>query len=110
MGPTLIDWWVGGAVAVPFAVFAGLGAWKVMEATGHAVVMFLNGANQLTVQVACTAVTAVASVALKVWFTSHIGVAGIPLGMIIAYGIFTLPFLSLAVRHALCRLDDGMKQ
>lgn len=109
LGPTLIDWWIGGAVAVPLAVFAGLGIWKVMEATGHAVVMFLNGANQLTVQVACIVVTAATSFALKVWFTAHIGIAGIPLGMIVAYGIFTLPFLSLAVRHALHRLHANMK-
>lgn len=108
-GQTFIHWWVGSSVAVPFTLIAGLAVWKVMEAAGNAVAMFLNGANQLGVQVACALVTTIASVVLKVWFTSSIGIAGIPLGMIISYGVFALPFLGTCTSRALHRLSDAQK-
>jgi O-antigen/teichoic acid export membrane protein len=104
-GPTLIDWWVSGAVSVSFALIAALWAWKVMEAVGNAVAMFLNGVNQLRVQVACALATATSSIALKVWLTAHIGVIGIPLGMILAYGLLSLPFLGFATSDALRRIS-----
>lgn len=107
--PTFIFWWVGNAVAVPFALIASLAVWKVMEATGNAIAIFLNGVNQLGVQVACAIVTSAVSVVLKVWLTSTIGIVGIPLGMIIAYGLFNLPFLGFSVSHGLRRLLCAQK-
>jgi O-antigen/teichoic acid export membrane protein len=106
-GPTFIHWWIGSAVAVPFALIAGLAIWKIMEAAGNAVAMLLNGANKLRVQVACALVTTIASIVFKVWFTRNFGIAGIPLAMILAYGIFSLPFLGYSVRRALRQLSGS---
>jgi O-antigen/teichoic acid export membrane protein len=108
-GETLIHWWIGSSVAVPFALIAGLAVWKIMEAAGNAVAMFLNGANQLGVQVACALVTTIASIVLKVWLTRSIGIAGIPLGMILSYGVFALPFLGVSASHALRQLSGAQK-
>jgi O-antigen/teichoic acid export membrane protein len=108
-GQSLIHVWVGSSVTVPFALIAGLAVWKVMEAAGNAVAMFLNGVNQLGVQVASAILATAASIVLKVWLTRIVGIAGIPLGMIFAYGIFSLPFLSMCASHALRRLSGAQK-
>jgi O-antigen/teichoic acid export membrane protein len=98
---SLLEWWVGDAVAVPFAVILGLGVWKVIEVGGSAVAMFLNGVNELRVQVVFAVITAAASLGLKLWWTPLFGIAGVIYATILAYAVLTVPFLGMASRRAL---------
>ena len=51
LAPQLIRLWVGDAIVTPFILILGLGIWKVIETAGNAVAMFLNGVNELKIQV-----------------------------------------------------------
>ena len=69
-GPALLRLWVGNAVVVPFALILGFGGWKVIEAGGTALAMFLNGVNALRIQMVFAVVNVLTSLLLKnnVWF------------------------------------------
>lgn len=103
--PSVLHWWVGDAVQVPFALIAGFGVWKVIETAGNAVAMFLNGLNQLNVQVVLALINALASVALKIWWVDLFGLPGIMAATIAAYAVLTVPFLGLAARRALAAVE-----
>jgi hypothetical protein len=61
--------------------------------------MYLNAANLLRIQLACSAATIPASILLKVVFARHFGPAGLPWAMVIAYVTFTaLPLAALSRR------------
>jgi O-antigen/teichoic acid export membrane protein len=101
LGPTLLRWWVGNAVAVPFTLILGLGIWKVIEAAGNALAMFLNGLNRLRVQALAAVVTVVASILLKIWWIDLFGLPGVMLATIVAYGVFAMPVLCIVASQAL---------
>ena len=103
-GPILLYWWVGNAVSPPVSLLAALGLWKVIESVGSAVAMFLNGVNEIVVQVLFAALTAAASIALRIWWAPKFGLTGVMAGTIVAYLIFAVPFLGYAIRHALARI------
>ncbi len=105
LGPTLVDWWVGGLVAPPFALFIALGVWKVIEAAGNAVAIFLNGVNEIAVQAMFGVSAAVATVILRIWWVQDYGLPGAVLGIIVPYSLLAIPFLGYAIRNALERIE-----
>lgn len=103
-GPQLLHWWVGNAVSPPFSLLIALGIWKVIESLGSAVAMFLNGVNEIMVQVIFALLTAAASIGLRIWWAPIYGLTGVVAGTIVAYLVFAVPFLGYAIRHAMARI------
>ncbi|MES0151649.1 hypothetical protein NKJ95_31490 [Mesorhizobium sp. M0012] len=88
--PWLLKLWVGHAVSAPLFLLLGLGLWKVLEAAGLALAMFLNGARIVGFQVAVAVATAVMAVTLKIVFVHEIGIAGSVWATIVSYAALTL--------------------
>jgi O-antigen/teichoic acid export membrane protein len=92
-GPTLMRWWVGDALTAPFLLMLALAAWKVVEAGGNAVAVYLNGAHVIGLQVVVAAAVAVSALTLKFWFIPMWGVAGAVWATVVAYLLFAaLPY------------------
>lgn len=103
LGPFLLRLWVGHAVDPPFLLLLGLGLWKVVEAGGNALAMFLNGAHVVRTQVVIGLVMAVVAIVLKIVLAGVLGVPGVVWGTLIAYSACsTVPSL-LVARHVIRR-------
>lgn len=88
--PWILKLWVGHEVSPPFLLLLGLGIWKVIEAAGNALAMFLNGARIVGFQVVTAIITGLVAVTLKILFVNEIGVAGSVWATLISFGILTL--------------------
>jgi O-antigen/teichoic acid export membrane protein len=94
LGETIIDVWVGQVVPTSPELLLGFGIWTVMSAGGVAVAMFLNGTNEIRLQAFLAVIMSIANIALSIWLTLQIGVAGVVWGTVIAYGgLVLLPML-----------------
>lgn len=109
LGPTLIHWWVGDIVLVPFTLILGLGVWKVMEAVGNSMAMLLNGLNEIGVQALLAVLSAVVSIGMKIWMVDRFGLAGVILATIVTYSLFALPWLGWMVKIALQRIEKRQR-
>lgn len=96
-GQPIIELWVGTSVNPPFLLMLGLGIWVVLSTVGNAIAMLLNGAHEIRLQAAAAVVMAVANLALSIWLTSRIGVAGVMWGTVIAYSLLVLLPMALYV-------------
>lgn len=106
-GPQLIRWWVGEGLAVPFALLAGLGLWRVIEAAGNAGAMFLNGVNRLQIQALAAVTCVIVSVPLRLWWTQLFGLPGVIWATVVSYALVALPFMFMAVRSELTRTESA---
>ena len=85
LAPELLRLWIGTAIEPPIALLIALAVWKVIEAGGNALAMFLNGAHVVGLQVAVALATAVAALGLKVLLIPHWGISGAVWATAIAY-------------------------
>lgn len=83
--PAILKLWVGSAVQPPLLLLIGLALWRVIDAGGNAVTIYLNGANQLRFQLAVLALAGVAAVVLKISLTVSVGISGMAWGAILSY-------------------------
>lgn len=95
-GPTLLRLWVGQAVVPPLMLFVALAVWKVVEAGGNAVAVYLNGAHVIGLQVVVAIAVAICALSLKFWLIPIYGVAGAVWATVVAYLVFA------AVPYAIC--------
>ena len=99
LSPWIIHLWVRDAVQPPFALIAGLGLWKIVEASGLALAMFLNGAHVVKTQAIVASATAIVSITLEFILIRQIGVAGAVWATLIAFTMCALiPYSILAPR------------
>ena len=87
--------WIHQYSTPSFSILSGFVVWKVLEAWGIAVSMFLNGANIMRAQAILSVMMAVSAVALKIILVHKIGIAGVIWGTIIAYATINMIPLSL---------------
>lgn len=87
---TILPVWVGHEVVPSFLLLFGLGLWKVCEACGMALAIFLNGANIVRFQVIPSVLLAVTVIPLKILLIEKMGIAGTVWATIIAYSLFIL--------------------
>ncbi len=104
-GLPIIALWVGPSVTPPFLLLLGFGIWVVLSTVGNSVAMLLNGAHEIRFQAVAAAVMAVVNLALSIWLTSRIGVAGVMWGTVIAYSVFVLVPMALYVPGVLRRIE-----
>jgi O-antigen/teichoic acid export membrane protein len=105
-GIQLVRYWVGTTVQPSFILILGVGIWTVMSGIGNAFAMLLNGAQAIRPQVIMATLMASANIALSIWLTQRIGVAGVVWGSIIAFGIFTLAPVCAYVPRLLRRIGN----
>ena len=88
----IIKIWTHGEIRVPFELVIACGVWTILEATGNAFAMFLNGTGIVKKQmiVVCTFIVLV--LPLKIIFAQHMGLIGIPIATIIIYIIINVYF------------------
>jgi O-antigen/teichoic acid export membrane protein len=89
-GQRIIELWAGSMVHPTLMLLLGLGVWKVVEVSGNAVSMLLNGANVVRFQLILASITAVLAIVLKVLLVGHIGLAGVVWATVIAH-LATIP-------------------
>jgi O-antigen/teichoic acid export membrane protein len=99
-GTKIIHVWVGSQITPSFLLLLGLGVWTVLFAMGNSLAMFLNGANIIGFQVVTALITALITLAAKIYLTSVIGLSGIVWSTVIAYTFFTaIPISFYIVRY-----------
>ena len=81
----LIDRWTHGEIIASSSLVLACAIWAVIESTGNAFAMFLNGTNiiQRQMVVVCSFIALV--LPLKFFLTDYLGLIGIPLATIAAY-------------------------
>jgi O-antigen/teichoic acid export membrane protein len=105
-GPRLMALWVGHAIEPLFLLMLGFGVWKVIEAGGNAIAMFLNGAHVVRVQVVVATITAIVVIVLKVVLVTFIGIPGAIWATVIGYSTCTaLPYFFIIPRMLVTRYD-----
>lgn len=96
-GAQLIELWTGSTLDPPFTLLLGLGIWRVIDSTGNAVSMFLNGANVVRFELLIGVITAVLAITLKLILVPHLGISGVVWATIIAYSV-TIPMTFVFIR------------
>lgn len=87
-GPGVLRVWVGDAITPPLSLLLAFAVWKIVEAVGGAVAMFLNGAHVIALQVLVATTTAVAALALKFALIPLLGTPGAVWATVLAYVVF----------------------
>jgi O-antigen/teichoic acid export membrane protein len=80
--------WVGGSIDPPTTLLASLAVWVGLNSLNGPLGMFFNGAGALRYQALTCVPMAVANLALSIFLTHKIGIAGVVLGSIIAQTLF----------------------
>jgi O-antigen/teichoic acid export membrane protein len=89
----LLLWWVGPSIHPPFLLMVGLAVWAVLSNCGNTLAMFLNGAGIVKFQVAIACIFGIGCLLVKIAFTRHYGIAGVPWATVITYGLLgALPY------------------
>jgi O-antigen/teichoic acid export membrane protein len=97
-GPWIIGAWIGHAVAPSGLLLLSFGVWKVIEAGGNALAMFLNGAKFVKIQVFIAIITGLAALALKIYLVKKIGVSGVNWATIVSFLLLALVPYSFVLR------------
>jgi O-antigen/teichoic acid export membrane protein len=105
-GPELIRLWVPDAVTPSLPLLLAFAIWKVIEAGGGALAMFLNGVRVIRMQVWCAIPTALLAICLKIALVPQLGAAGAIWASVVAYLLCTT--LPIMIRlPALLRLQPN---
>jgi O-antigen/teichoic acid export membrane protein len=90
--------WIGETSVVPTMLVIACALWVILEATGNAFAMFLNGIGKVRVQVISTLLFCVIALPLKFALVANYGVAGIVFATIVAYLITPVGLYALLFR------------
>jgi O-antigen/teichoic acid export membrane protein len=94
LGPQVIRWWVGGAIAPPGSLFAAFGIFWMLSALTQPIGVFLSAANALRLQLACVTLLAAGGLVLKLLLAQRFGMEGVAWGRVVAEALFLLlPYL-----------------
>ena len=88
----IIKIWTHGEIRVPFELIIACGVWTVLEATGNAFAMFLNGTGIVKKQMIVVCIFIILVLPLKIILTYYMGLPGIPVATIIIYIIVNAYF------------------
>jgi O-antigen/teichoic acid export membrane protein len=101
----LVHWWVGPSISPPLLLLVGLAIWTVMESTGNALSVFLNGSGFINFQIVVACIFGASCISAKVYLTRHFGIAGLPWATIFTAGFLSYIPLAFYVRYKLERID-----
>jgi len=90
----LLLWWVGPSIQPPSLLIAGFAVWAVMQCVSGALLVFLNAASILRLQVLLHCAFGGACVAAKLWAARRYGIAALPWATLLLYApLVALPTL-----------------
>ena len=76
--------------APPALLLLSFGVWKVVEASGNALAMFLNGIRIVKTQVTVAIATAIVALGMKIFLVNTIGISGVNWATIFAFCLCAL--------------------
>ncbi len=103
LAPTIIPAWTQGSLVVPATLLALLAGWTVLETTGNAFGIYLNGCGIVREQVWVVLAFCGAVLPLKFWFGGLWGAQGIVFATIIAYLLMVVGAYGFLLRTRVLR-------
>lgn len=92
IGPWFFRWWIGSDFHFSAMLLMTLSIWAILFSISAPFFMVLNGAGFIWIQIKMWLIFLPLAILCKVWFSSTIGLPGIPLGGIIPYMLLILPW------------------
>jgi O-antigen/teichoic acid export membrane protein len=105
-GPWILRVAVGKTFHAPMSLLVVLALWGVVSAVSTAISMLLNGAGVLKLQSITAVIASLCNLALSIYFTRRLGVAGVCLGSILAQLLIMLPVSLALIRNLFRRLEN----
>lgn len=104
IGDRVLALWVGDAVRPTMSLLVGFALWRIFEAAGATISVFLNGTGGLLFQTLVQVSFAVAVILGKILAARHAGVEGLVWATVAIYGVFVIAPYSVyvarwSVRH-----------
>lgn len=88
--------WVNSAVPIPYDLVVAAGLWFVLQSTGNAFAMYLNGTGIIRPQVVTSIVFVVLAITFKLALVGTLGTLAIPMATAVAYCLaIVLPYLTI---------------
>lgn len=97
--PEVIDRWLGGNLRVPVGLLSAYAVWVVMESTGSALAMFLNGVGEIRSQAVMVVAFCLMALPLKLILTYHYGVAAVVWAAVLSYFLYMSAYLLIFGRR-----------
>jgi O-antigen/teichoic acid export membrane protein len=94
----LISIWTQGHIQLPLMLALAMGAWCVLEITGGAFAMFLNGCGVIAPQVVIVSLFVVIAVSTKIAAALNFGLIAVPIAGALAYLAITVGLYSTVYR------------
>jgi O-antigen/teichoic acid export membrane protein len=104
VGQSVLHFWVGPALQVSSLLLVSMGLWTLLSGAGESVAMFLNGTNCIRFQAVTATITCGAALAAKIAFGRWLGLPGVVLGTVLAYGLCSALPMAFFVPRLLARL------
>ena len=89
VGERLVEIWTGNAVNVSLVLLAAYGSWAILDATGNALAMFLNGCGIVKPQVFTVIVFVILSIPAKLFSISKFGLEAMIIVQALIYLLIT---------------------
>ena len=104
-GEYIVDAWTKNSITISMGLLLAYGIWVVIEATGNAFAMFLNGCGLIRQQVISSTLLTIVAVFVKIYLVMHYGLMEMIFGYVlvylvisfIVYGIFFKKRLAMEV-------------
>ena len=97
-GKWILAYWAGSELQPSVFLLLTLCVWKIMEACGNAFSMIFNGANIIRFQIVTSSLMCISAISLKFLLVQKIGIEGIVLATVIAFGAMILVPAALKFR------------
>ena len=104
-GKWLVHLWVGPLLEPSYSLLLGLAVWALLSNLGSAISVFLNGVNQMRIQVVLAAPLVAGTLCLKILLPMKMGLPGVAWGLAIAFFFFAALPQTYFVRKLLAELD-----
>jgi O-antigen/teichoic acid export membrane protein len=91
-GEQIVHIWTGNVIFIPLGLFIAYGFWSIIETTGNAFGMFLNGCGLLKPQIITVLFFSTVGVIAKISLLRLFGIEGMLIGAVLTY-IFITPIV-----------------
>jgi O-antigen/teichoic acid export membrane protein len=99
IGRETIELWTKGVISVSLSLLGAMALWMILESTGNALGILLNGLGIVRQQVLVVTVLVVIALPLKLWLAQLAGPLGVVVGGILAYTFVTVAAYGFIFRH-----------
>jgi O-antigen/teichoic acid export membrane protein len=104
-GPWILRIVMGKSLHAPMSLLVVLGVWVVVASVSNIVGVLLNGAGVLKMTTVLSVVASVSNLALSIYLTRRLGVAGVCLGSILTQLLITFPGYLFLLRGLFMSLE-----